>query len=100
MGKLVRDRIPELIERDGRTPRTRVLDDDAYLCALLDKLVEEANELRNAEPGQRIEEMADVVEVLHALQHLLGLGEREVHAAADAKRVERGGFAGRIWLES
>ena len=100
MGKLVRDRIPELIERDGRTPRTRVLEDDAYLRALLDKLVEEANELRNATPGQRIEEMADVVEVLRALRHRLGLGEYEVHAAADAKRVERGGFAGRIWLES
>lgn len=100
MGKLVRDRIPELIERDGRTPRTWVLDDDAYLRALLDKLVEEANELRDAAPAQLIEEMADVVEVLRAIHHLPGLGEHEVHAAADAKRVERGGFAGRIWLES
>ena len=44
--------------------------------------------------------MADVVEVLHALGNQLGLAEHEVLAAAASKRIERGGFAERIWLES
>ena len=100
MGKLVRDRIPALIEADGRMPQTRVLSDATYLSALLDKLVEEAGELRAASPAHRLEEMADVVEVLRALGDHLGIAPADVLAAADAKRAERGGFAERIWLES
>jgi predicted house-cleaning noncanonical NTP pyrophosphatase (MazG superfamily) len=41
MGKLVRDRIPEIIRADGRSVQTRMLGDAAYCTALLDKLVED-----------------------------------------------------------
>jgi predicted house-cleaning noncanonical NTP pyrophosphatase (MazG superfamily) len=99
VGKLVRDRIPELIRADGRTPTISTLDADGYLAALLDKLVEEANELRDAEPQRRIEELADVYEVVRALVNRLDLDMAEVIAAADAKRAARGGFDARIWLD-
>src|SRR5262245_63287046 len=42
MGKLVRDRIPEIIRSEGGSARTRALGDEAYRAALLDKLLEEA----------------------------------------------------------
>ena len=50
MGKLVRDRIPEIVAAEGGQQNVRVLDDDEYARALLDKLVEEVNELRGPSP--------------------------------------------------
>ena len=60
MGKLVRDRIPEIIRADGREPEVRVLSATDYLAALNEKLLEEAHELKGAEPESRLEEAADV----------------------------------------
>ena len=100
MGKLVRDLIPQIIEADGRTPETRILDDAAYESALSDKIVEEAEELRDSTPQARLDEMADVYEVLSALAESQGISMDDVRARAIAKRAERGGFSARVWLES
>lgn len=99
MGKLVRDRIPEIIEASGRTPVVRVLDSASYEAALLDKLLEEAQELQEATPEDRLEEAADVYEVLLAIAELIGVEIRRVAERADVKRAERGGFRDRLWLE-
>lgn len=53
---------PEIIRAQGRTDDTRVLVDDAYRAALLDKLVEESEELRAAPPDSALDEAADVYE--------------------------------------
>ncbi len=100
MGKLVRDRIPEIIEAEGRTPRTRILGDTAYESALMDKLVEEAEELRSARGEDRPEEAADVYEVLVTLTTHLGMTLDNLARLAERKRTERGGFERRIWLDS
>ena len=99
MGKLVRDRIPEIMRADGREPDVRVMDDQEYLASLFDKLLEEAEELRQAPPEQRMEEAADVYEVLCAIAASLGIDIDGVRAGADQKRRDRGGFSARIWLE-
>ncbi|WP_010596682.1 nucleoside triphosphate pyrophosphohydrolase [Rhodococcus sp. P14] len=100
MGKLVRDRIPEIIRASGRTPDTRQLDADAYEGALHDKLAEEARELRESgSPEYALEEAADVLEVLTALAACHGYTLDDVRRKAEEKRGERGGFADRIWLE-
>ncbi|HWL96937.1 MAG TPA: nucleoside triphosphate pyrophosphohydrolase [Nocardioidaceae bacterium] len=100
MGELVRDRIPEIIRAEGRTADTRLLDDDAYRAALLDKLVEEALELRAAPPGSALDEAADVYEVLLALAALEGWALRDVASHAAGKRRQRGGFDERVFLQS
>ena len=100
MGKLVRDRIPEIIEADGREPVVRTLNEDEYDAALLDKLVEEVAELREAGPAERIEEAADLVEVLRALITHSGHSWETVLKAAERKRTDRGGFERRVWLDS
>lgn len=100
MGKLVRDRIPEIILAEGRRPTTKTLGDAEYLAALLEKLSEEVGELRTASPDKRLEEAADVHEVLIALLALSGLTEDDLLSAAAAKRSNRGGFENRIWLDS
>lgn len=99
MGKLVRDRIPEIMRAGGVEPDTRVLSEDDYLLGLFDKLLEEAHELREAAAEQRLEEAADVYEVLLGLCSALGHTIGDVERAAAAKRAERGGFERRIWLE-
>ncbi|MFC6085282.1 phosphoribosyl-ATP pyrophosphohydrolase [Sphaerisporangium aureirubrum] len=98
-GKLVRDRIPEIIEAGGRTAKVRVLGESELVPALTAKLAEEAEELRLAEPGDRLEELADVHEVLAVLTTALGFSGEQVQEAARRKRVDRGGFSGRLWLE-
>ena len=52
--KLVRDRIPEIIQSEGRRPLTHVLDEASYRQALLAKLTEEAQEASHATKSQSI----------------------------------------------
>src|SRR5690242_17759339 len=98
--KLVRDRIPEIIRADGGHPVTRVLDQASYRQALLDKLVEEAREAASASPASLPEELADVLEVLRALIQAESISWEQLRALADDKRNHRGGFTGKIFLES
>jgi predicted house-cleaning noncanonical NTP pyrophosphatase (MazG superfamily) len=99
MGKLVRDRIPAIIRQAGRKPESRILERDDYRRALINKLFEEAEELRNADSTQQLEEAADVYEVLLALVEDAGFTVEELLSAAARKRLERGAFQRRIWLE-
>lgn len=98
--KLVRDRIPEIIQADGRHAVTRVLDKASYQQALLDKLAEEAGEAARASAADLPGELADVLEVLRALTAAAGMSWQEFLTLADDKRNRRGGFAGKIFLES
>lgn len=67
-GKLVRDKIPEIIEDSGKEPIIRVLDDTEYKEELLKKLYEEYNEVIEAKTKEEtLEECSDVLEVLIAL---------------------------------
>lgn len=61
--KLVRDRIPEIIEKNGNTCTTEILTDDEYLRMIDLKLDEELAEYHR---DQNIEELADLLEVIHA----------------------------------
>ena len=98
--KLVRDKIPDLIFTAGERPQWKRLDNDAeYITALLAKAVEEATELQLATEEQRINELADLTEVLYALLAALGISQEQVIAVAEQKRAQRGGFTERIWLE-
>lgn len=98
--KLVRDRIPEVIQSEGRRPVTRVLDEASYRQALLAKLMEEAQEASHANAEDLPGEMADVLEVLRALTVATGMSWPQLLALADDKRSRRGGFGRRIFLES
>lgn len=97
----MRNRIPEIIKSKGGMPAVRRMTDDEYELALLSKLLEESQELGQAEARRdRLEEAADVDEVLAAIAKLSGLDMAEVADAADRKRAEKGGFSEKIWLDS
>lgn len=98
--KLVRDRIPEIIESKGSTPYVRILDRSEFVSELKAKLVEEAEEVSKTENRQQlVEELADVKEVLNALYAAAEISESEVEQVRIEKAETRGGFDQRLMLE-
>lgn len=95
--KLVRDRIPEIIEAEGRHCLTETLSDLDYEQALRQKLVEEAHEVAQS-ADDLLQELADLYEVVDALMALHGLTEDQIRARQAQRRAERGGFTRRIRL--
>ena len=96
MGKLVRDRIPEIIQEDGKTPIIRIMDEEEYVRELDRKLCAEVEEYR---ADGSIEEMADVLEVLQAICIARGYTLQQLEEVRRKKAAERGGFKKRIYWE-
>lgn len=94
--KLVRDKIPEIIQKNGGKPVTRTLEDKEYLLELVDKLKEEVAEF---EADHSVEELADIKEVLIAIREALGLRASELEEIRRKKAVANGRFKKRIYLE-
>jgi len=100
VGKLVRDKIPDIIRASGRTPHVTTLAAGAYRTALQDKLREEVDELiATTATDALIEEAADVLEVLQAIAAEHGVILTDIVDAARRKRAETGGFGMRLWLD-
>lgn len=93
--KLVRDRIPEIIERSGNECKTRVLTDAEYVKMLDEKLGEELIEYRK---DRNIEELADLMEVIRALAASHGYTAEELEAVRAEKAEKRGGFEKKLLL--
>lgn len=95
--KLIRDRLPEIMRAQGLAVFDRRLDDAEFAAALGEKLIEEAHEARTATPDQIADELADVLEVVHALAQVHGLSLQDIETARLTKRAERGGFDARVY---
>ena len=93
--KLVRDKIPQIIEAQGEIPLTRTLKTDEYLCSLNEKLREEMEEY--LEDGS-IEEMADLIEVARAIIAARGYSWEDVEEIRKAKAIKNGAFENRVYL--
>ena len=95
--KLVRDKIPEIIMlNEGRSCKTRILDDEEYLLELNKKIKEELKEY--LESGE-IEELADLEEVLRAILDSKGVSYEEFEQIRLEKVRKRGAFKEKIYLE-
>lgn len=94
--KLVRDRVPELIEESGRKQVSRTLNEVEYEQALMDKIVEEIEEYRIS---KNEEEIADIYEVLDCLVKLKDYEPMHIDYLRLIKREARGSFHKRILLE-
>lgn len=99
--KLVRDKIPDIIRAKGEEPVYRYIEDkNEYIAELEKKLKEECNEVISAkENGERLEELADLLEVIMALAGAVDSDIQEVIDIADEKARKRGGFEEGIFLE-
>lgn len=97
--KLVRDKIPEIIKAKNETPITRELNLDEYRTELEKKLKDECEEVITAVGGEKIEELADVLEALKALAKLENATLEDIIAVANKKAEKRGAFDKKIFLE-
>lgn len=97
--KLVRDRIPEMIENDGKRCTTKILDDETYVIELKKKVHEELQEYEEATSDKEaIEELADMLELMHALAKTHGSSIEKVERIRAEKAMKRGGFNDKVFL--
>ena len=94
--KLVRDRIPEIIEADGNICVTEVLSDDYYLQMLDAKLNEELAEYQES---KSLEELADLLEVMRAVVKARDWTWEQLEQVRQEKAAKRGGFEKKIFLK-
>lgn len=96
INKLVRDKIPERIEKAGKTCKIEILMDKQYIKLLNEKLFEEVNEYLNS---GTVEELADMGEVMHAILEYKKVSIEEFQKIRLKKQESHGGFKKRILLK-
>jgi predicted house-cleaning noncanonical NTP pyrophosphatase (MazG superfamily) len=94
--KLVRDKIPTIMLKDGQLPTTRILDDEEYIKELNKKLTEEVNEYLD---GENIEEMVDILEVIRAILDYKDVTYDEIEEKRLKKLKKKGAFKDKVYLE-
>ena len=95
--KLVRDKIPEIIEKPGKVCHIHTLTSDEYLAELDRKLNEECAEYQ---ADKSLEELADMLEVMYAIAEARGYSVEELEKVRAEKAEKRGAFIEKIYLES
>lgn len=95
--KLVRDRIPEIIEADGRKCEVSTVSKEQLQPLLEEKLKEEVNEFLQ---DKNLEELADIMEVIFGLAENLGYSEDDLIKKREEKKEARGGFKDGVFLKS
>jgi predicted house-cleaning noncanonical NTP pyrophosphatase (MazG superfamily) len=98
--KLIRDKIPEIIEKDNAIPKVSVLDDEKFAVALKEKLIEEAKELLDAKTQEEIlNELSDILQLVESIATNINLTIAEIEKQKLAKKEKRGGFEKKLFLE-
>ena len=95
--KLVRDKIPEIIEKSGKVPLIAILSDDDYEIFLERKLNEEVKEYQESKDPT---ELADILEVIISLAKVKGYDFQDLIDLQTQKATERGGFSKKILLKA
>ena len=95
--KLVRDNIPQIIKDSWRITITHIASNSEYWNRLKEKLQEEVNEfLENTDNN---EELADILEVIHAILNFKWIKFEELEKIRLEKQKKNGGFKNKIILE-
>ncbi|WP_027340622.1 nucleoside triphosphate pyrophosphohydrolase [Halonatronum saccharophilum] len=93
--KLIRDKIPKIIEEAGKNYNAEVMGEREYKSYLKKKLLEEVDEYIESE---EVEELADILEVIYAIIDLKGIDLEEVERIRKKKAQDRGAFKKRLKL--
>ncbi|PZX04581.1 putative house-cleaning noncanonical NTP pyrophosphatase (MazG superfamily) [Psychrobacillus insolitus] len=97
--KLVRDLIPQVIEKSGGKFSTRTLEPAEHLTEIKNKLYEEVKEFQETNNRQdALEELADILELIHAALPIHEATYEELEEIRIAKKEKRGGFEEGIYL--
>ena len=93
--KAIRDKIPEIIQKDGHSCNVETLSDEKFLEQLEKKLSEELAEYQNE---KNPEELADILEVIYRVAQLKGVSKEELEKVRIKKSEQRGGFEKNLFL--
>lgn len=97
--KLVRDQIPQIIEKSGSKFTTRILHTSEHLTEIKKKLEEEVHEYQATTNAQdALEELADILELIHAALPIHEATFEDLEKIRIAKKQKRGGFEDGIYL--
>lgn len=97
--KLVRDNIPQVIEKTNKQFSTRVLSKEEYMVEVKKKMNEELEEYQEATTNEEaVEELADILELMYAAVKIHGATIEQLEEVRRAKAEKRGGFEKRIFL--
>ncbi|MGH0514086.1 nucleoside triphosphate pyrophosphohydrolase [Bacillus cereus] len=97
--KLIRNKIAQIIEANGKTPTTRILPENEYIKEICKKTQEELNEYLEATTKEhKLEELSDLLELINALAEYEGTTLEEINTIRKKKAEERGGFQNRVFL--
>ena len=94
--KLVRDKIIDIIESEGRKTSYKILDNEEYRKELNKKLQEEVNEYIE---DNNVEELADIVEVIYGILNSMDVSIEDFEKIRISKQEKRGAFNKKIYLE-
>lgn len=95
MNKLVRDNIPDIIEKTGDKPDFVILETADYYNELKKKLTEELNEFNDSDD---VLELCDLVEVISAILDYKNVDYKEFEEMRSKKSEKNGKFKSRIFL--
>jgi predicted house-cleaning noncanonical NTP pyrophosphatase (MazG superfamily) len=93
--KLIRDRIPEIIQKAGKNCKVITLKNEDYLRHLNKKLQEELDEYYES---KNIEELVDLLEIVYAIAEHHGISRKKIEEMRLVKREKRGGFNKKLFL--
>ena len=93
--KAIRDKIPEIIKKEGHSCNVKTLSDEGFLAELEKKLSEEITEYQD---GKNPEELADIIEIIYQIAKLGGISKEELEKIRIKKFEERGGFEDNLFL--
>jgi predicted house-cleaning noncanonical NTP pyrophosphatase (MazG superfamily) len=93
--KAIRDKIPEIIEKDGYACNVEALSDEKFLVEIEKKLSEEVVEYQK---DRKPEELADILEVIYRIAKLKGISKEELEKIRINKIEKRGAFEKNLFL--
>jgi len=99
--KLIRDKIPEIIEKSGSKYSIRILDNEEYKKELLKKITEEAQEVleTGGDKKELAREVGDILEIVNYLIEAFEIDREQIEKVRQEKKQSRGGFDKKLFLE-
>jgi predicted house-cleaning noncanonical NTP pyrophosphatase (MazG superfamily) len=94
--KAIRDKIPEIIKKDGYTCNVETMSDEKFLVEVEKKLSEEVAEYQN---DKNPEELADILEVIYRIAKLKGISKEQLEKIRIDKVEKRGAFDKNLFLK-
>ncbi len=94
--RLVRNKIPHIIEADDKEVVYEVLSTDDYMTMLDEKLIEEMMEYQDSKDSEKL---ADILEVVYTIARLKGVSSSELEDMRKQKAEQKGDFSEKIFLK-